>query len=140
MSGTSFLCRLRASVRSFPLPTPLPRTKACGWLSQPLSTMPDKTPRGHIAALRRPTWIATGFLRVRLQSKSVSGFLRPCLNNCMPCRGPDHGRSLSGLPEFYDVSLSACHGLMTPPDLHILAKTDASVLPSVHVKTLGVRN
>jgi len=29
---------------------------------------------------------------------------------------------------------------MTPPDLHTLAKSDASVLPSVHVKTLGVRN
>ena len=45
-----------------------------------------------------------------------------------------------GFPEFYDASLLACHGLMTPVDLHILAKTDASVLPSVHVKTLGVRN
>jgi hypothetical protein len=45
-----------------------------------------------------------------------------------------------GLPEFYDVSLPACHGLWTPADLHILAKTDASVLPSAHVKTLGVRN
>jgi hypothetical protein len=45
-----------------------------------------------------------------------------------------------GLPEFSDVSLPACHGLGTPADLHILAKSDASVLPSVHVKTLGVRN
>jgi hypothetical protein len=45
-----------------------------------------------------------------------------------------------GLPEFYDASLLACHGLMTPVDLHILAKTDASLLPSAHVKTLGVRN
>ena len=45
-----------------------------------------------------------------------------------------------GLPEFSDTSLPACHGLMTPADLHILAKSDASVLPSAHVKTLGVRN
>jgi len=45
-----------------------------------------------------------------------------------------------GLPEFYDASLPACHGLMTPADLHILAKSDASMLPSVHVETLGVRN
>ena len=45
-----------------------------------------------------------------------------------------------GLPEFYSASLPACHGLMTPEDLHIVAKTDASVLPSAHVKTLGVRN
>jgi hypothetical protein len=45
-----------------------------------------------------------------------------------------------GLPEFYNASLPACHGLMTPAGLHILAIADASVLPSVHVKTLGVRN
>ena len=44
-----------------------------------------------------------------------------------------------GLPEFYSVSLPACHGLMTPMDLHILAKTNGSVLPSVYVKTLGIR-
>jgi hypothetical protein len=43
------------------------------------------------------------------------------------------------LPEFCDASLPACLGLMTPADLHILAKSDASVLPSAHVKTLGVR-
>ena len=34
-----------------------------------------------------------------------------------------------GLPEFSCTSLPACHGLRTPADLHILAKTDASVLP-----------
>jgi len=47
-----------------------------------------------------------------------------------------------GLPGFLGVSLSACHGLWTPPDLHTLAhlRSDASVLPSVYVKTLGVRN
>jgi hypothetical protein len=45
-----------------------------------------------------------------------------------------------GLPEFYGASLLACHSLMTPVDLHILAKTDASVLPSVYVKTLGIHN
>ncbi len=26
-----------------------------------------------------------------------------------------------GLPEFYSVSLPACHGLLTPADLYILA-------------------
>ena len=45
-----------------------------------------------------------------------------------------------GPPKFFGVSLPACHGLWTPADLHILATTDALVLPSVHVKTLGVRN
>ena len=45
-----------------------------------------------------------------------------------------------GLPKFFDVSLPACHGLRTPADLRTLAKPGASVLPSVHVKTLGIRN
>jgi hypothetical protein len=45
-----------------------------------------------------------------------------------------------GLPEFYGTYLLACHSLMTPVDFHILAKTDASVLPSVYVKTLGIHN
>jgi hypothetical protein len=58
----------------------------------------------------------------------------------MPYQRFSHTRSPTGLPEFYDASLPACHGLMTPPDLHILANADASVLPSAHVKTLGVRN
>ena len=51
-----------------------------------------------------------------------------------------HDQELPGLPEFSDVSLPACHGLLTPVDLHILANADASVLPSVSVKTLGVHN
>ena len=45
-----------------------------------------------------------------------------------------------GPPKFSVVSLPACHGLWTPADLHILAKTDDLVLPSVNIKTLGVRN
>ena len=45
-----------------------------------------------------------------------------------------------GLPEFSNASLPACHGLRTPADLHTLAFPGALVLPSVHVKTLGVRN
>jgi hypothetical protein len=45
-----------------------------------------------------------------------------------------------GPPKFFDASLPACHGLWTPADLRILAKADALVLPSVCVKTLGVRN
>ena len=44
-----------------------------------------------------------------------------------------------GLPEFSDASLPVCHGLWTPADLHTLANSGALVLPSVCVKTLGVR-
>ena len=44
-----------------------------------------------------------------------------------------------GLPEFSNASLPACYGLVTPADLHILAKSDAFVLPLAHGKTLGVR-
>jgi len=45
-----------------------------------------------------------------------------------------------GPPKFLDVSLPACHDLRTPADLHILALSDDLVLPSVYVKTLGIRN
>ncbi len=45
-----------------------------------------------------------------------------------------------GPPKFFNASLPACHGLWTPADLHILANADDLVLPSVRVKTLGVRN
>ncbi len=45
MSGTSFLYGLRTSVGSLRLN---------GWLSQPPTTMPDKTPRGYTAANRLP--------------------------------------------------------------------------------------
>jgi hypothetical protein len=82
-------CPARVSFVGYVLPSgPFP----CGRLSLPLSTMPDKTPRGHIAALRRPTWPVIMWVR-----------------------------STTGLPEFYGVSLLACHGLLTPADLHILA-------------------
>jgi hypothetical protein len=49
-------------------------------------------------------------------------------------------QELLGSPTFFDASLPACHGLRTPADLAILANTDGRVLPSVCVKTLGVRN
>ena len=45
-----------------------------------------------------------------------------------------------GPPKFFGVSLPACHGLWTPADLHIQAIMDDLVLPSVIVKTLGIRN
>ena len=54
-----------------------------------------------------------------------------------------HGFSIQepmGPPEFYSISLSACHGLRTPADLPIQAIMDVLVLPSVYVKTLGIRN
>ena len=86
MSGTSFLCGLRPSVRSFPVHVSI--THACGWLSLPLSTIPDKTPQWHITASRRSTWIMIMI-----------------------------ARSAMGLPEFCSASLPACHGLMTPADL-----------------------
>ena len=51
-----------------------------------------------------------------------------------------HAQERMGPPKFFDVSLPACHGLRTPADLPILANMDGLVLPSVCVKTLGVRN
>ena len=70
----------------------------------------------------------------------MSGFPLACLNSAMPCVHLHSRREPWGLPEFYDVSLPACHGLWTPADLRTLANPGASVSPSVYVKTLGIRN
>ena len=76
----------------------------------------------------------------RFQHCSVSGFPLPCLRSCIPSSKVFHVQERLGLPKFFDASLPACHGLRTPADLPILANTDGLVLPSVCVKTLGVRN
>ena len=47
------------------------------------------------------------------------------------------GQGFDGSPKFLYASLCTCHSLLTPETLHILTITDASVLPSVYVKTLG---
>ena len=66
--------------------------KACGWLSQPLSTMPDKTPQRHIAALRRPTCFV---VYPRQERNGASRVLRR-ISFCMPrpddSDGPSHSR------------------------------------------------
>ncbi len=76
----------------------------------------------------------------RFQHRSVSGFPLLCPNSRIPYSAAPYSQERMGPPKFFDVSLPACHGLWTPADLHILAKADALVLPSVSVKTLGVRN
>ena len=76
----------------------------------------------------------------RFRHRSVSGFPLPCLKSRMPYADASHAQEPAGPPKFFDISLPACHGLWTPADLHLLAISDASVLPSVCVKTLGVRN
>jgi hypothetical protein len=76
----------------------------------------------------------------RFQHWSVSGFPLPCLRSCIPYSVVSSPQELLGLPKFLCASLPACHGLRTPADLYILAFSDALVLPSACVKTLGVRN
>ncbi len=83
-------CPARVSFMGCVLPSgPSP----CGWLSQPLSTMPDKTPRGHITALRRPTWYV--IIHVRQEHNGASRVLRR-ISSCMPrpddSGGPPHPR------------------------------------------------
>jgi hypothetical protein len=77
-----------------------------------------------------------------LSTRAQSGFqdLLPYVSLTLTASKPNPGQELLGLPGFSSVSLPACHGLWTPADLRVLAKSDASVLPSVYVKTLGVRN
>jgi len=127
------LVRHEYHLESFVLPWgPSP----CGWLSQPRTTMPHKTPQQHIAIA---TNLSAPCSRIQPEPTPFPGF--------SPFRVPTPSVSSLhlvqeplGLPGFSDVSLPACHGLMTPPDLHSLAKPGISVLPSVYVKTLGIRN
>ena len=77
---------------------------------------------------------------LRFQHCSVSGFPLPCLKSCIPYTVVFHGQERVGPPKFFNISLPACHGLRTPADLPTLANTGGLVLPSVCVKTLGVRN
>jgi hypothetical protein len=76
----------------------------------------------------------------RFQHCSVSGFPLLCLKSCIPYIVVFHGQERVGPPKFFNVSLPACHGRRTPADLPTLANTGGLVLPSVCVKTLGVRN
>ena len=59
---------------------------------------------------------------LRVSSISVFG------NNVM--------RGINGSLKFSNTSLCTCHNLLTPEALHILTKSDASVLTSVGVKPL----
>lgn len=104
-------------------------------------------------------------LRLRFAHSPVSGFpLRASVSSYLIA-----AQASDGPPKFLCASLHTCHGLRTPPVLHILAigqnvgsslsslfltgfpsvpqyphlilpLTDGLVLPSVHVKTLGDRN
>jgi hypothetical protein len=87
--------------------------------------------------LRRPDELSAS--TCRFQHRSVSGFPLVCPNSCIPYADTSHSQELMGPPKFFDASLPACHGLWTPADLHIQAITDDLVLPSVCVKTLGIR-
>ncbi len=88
--------------------------------------------------LRLPGKLSTPTLR--FQHSSVSGFPLLCLNSRIPYSDASHSQEPMGSPKFFDVSLPACHSLWTPADPPILTLPDALVLPSVYVKTLGVRN
>ena len=75
----------------------------------------------------------------QVSALSVSGFPLACLNSCIPSSNNSPHREPMRPPGFSDVSLPACHGLMTPTDLLTQAITGDLVLPSVCPKTLGIR-
>ena len=77
---------------------------------------------------------------VRFQQRSVSGFPLLCPHSCIPSFDTSRSQERLGAPKFFNVSLPACHGLRTPADLPTLAHTGDLVLPSVCVKTLGIRD
>jgi len=101
--------------------------------------MLDKTPQGHQAGFPfdsnpPPPCTRVSLPSLRFQSSPVSEFPRPCLNHCIPYHDLSTRQEPMGLPKFFNVSLTACHGLWTPTDLLILANADGLVLPSGTLK------
>jgi hypothetical protein len=135
MSGMSGLSGLRASVESFPMSWAFPTAEYSARYDSP-SAYGGRSRCQYFSACLAPWSPASP----RFQHCSVSGFPLPCLRSCIPYAVASHGEERLGPPKFFDISLPACHGLRTPADLSILAQTDGLVLPSVCVKTLGVRN
>jgi len=117
----------------------------CSRLSLPPSTMLDKTPQWHTAGfpfLQYSSACLPWAPHQRLGSGLIPypGFPLCVSISVYPTFDATSMQEPMGPPKFFGVSLPACHGLWTPADLHIQATMDDLVLPSVIVKTLGIRN
>ena len=106
--------------------------------------MPDTTPNqpdSLVIILKSPSWNTDLVSRLILcpgfpLRASISVWL---INSQKLIGSPPERDALRH--KFLDASLRTYHGLRwTPPTLHIQTITDALVLPSVTVKTLGDRN
>ena len=90
---------------------------ACTWLSHAQSTMPDTTPTQPGSLHFRfdsPSCFRSKF---RVTHSPVSGFpLRASISS-----SHIFPQESNGPPKFLCASLHTCHGLRTPPVLHILA-------------------
>jgi len=127
------LCPAYVSFAGYVLPSsPSP----CGGLSPPPITMLDTTPTQpeflHVS-FGSPSWFCD---ILRVTPSPVSGFpLRASISSSHIC-----AQELNGPPKFLCASLHTCHGLRTPPVLHILAYYGWSCFAFGHVTTLGNRN
>jgi hypothetical protein len=97
-------------------------------------------PRCVLGLIRHPIRIrrafpVTGLLRVpvpwspverRFQPWSVAGLPLRGLRSCRPSSKAVHVQERLGLPQCFDASLPACHGLRTPADLPLLAVPEGS--------------
>ena len=100
-------------------------------LSPSPSTMPGKTPHRHLAGFpfySTPLPTCSGLPSDHLGCGLTLSPGFPCRASIAVYRmtGLPSGQEPMGPPGFSDTSVPACHGLRTPADLHILAKTDAS--------------
>ena len=89
--------------------------KACDELSTPPITMLDTTPTQpgslHVS-FSSPSCLCS---KLRVTHSPVSGFpLRASISSSLIC-----AQQLNGPPKFLCASLHTCHGLITPPVLHI---------------------
>jgi hypothetical protein len=114
--GTSCLCGLRTSVKSFPLYVAFPRVSVLRLIRLPIHirrAFPFKV------TLRLPVPLSTPPLGS--PPNPVSGFPLACLRSSIPYLGASHGQECMGPPQVLRrISCLSCAGLPTPADLHAL--------------------
>jgi hypothetical protein len=135
VAGSSCLCGLRTSVKSFPLYVAFPRVSVLRLIRLPIHI---RRASPFTVLLRLPVPLSTPPLR--FPPNPVSGFPLACLNSGIPYLGASHDQERMGPPKFFDVSLAshptAC-GLRrtsTPSPFR------ASRIGFGFVKTLAIRN
>jgi hypothetical protein len=136
LSGTSCLCGLPTSVKSFPLSVAFPRVSVLRLIRLPLHI---RRASPFTVLLRLPVPLSTP--PFRFPPNPVSGFPLACLNSALPYLGASHGQERLGPPKFFDVSLAshaqAFRRTSTPKPFGRLVVASGSLRPSPSAPSLS---